>query len=177
MRNNLAELTGAAIYRFHRRWRPIWKKHASGWREGRFTDAGYRGIHWHVDPEDRQATYCGQWRRDNKAIAWQTRFNGDHHCDGRAPTSRHKWMGDRATTVLWLHPRRDLFTRGLLSVLYWARIKAPIRIRGQGHRRRGSTHLRYFRLLYYGHLLQSFWLRDLRSLVLHFPCDNLLIGL
>jgi hypothetical protein len=34
MRNNLAELTRAAIYRFHRRWRPILRSCAGGRREG-----------------------------------------------------------------------------------------------------------------------------------------------
>jgi hypothetical protein len=111
MRNNLAELTGAAIYSFDRRWRPIWRKRDGGRREGRFTDAGYRGIHWRVDSEDRQATYCDQLRRGNKTIAWQARVNGNHHRNDRVATSRRKWMGDRAATMLRFHPRRDLFTR------------------------------------------------------------------
>jgi hypothetical protein len=120
MHNNLAELTRASIYRVHQRCRTILRSCAGVRREGRFTDTGYRGIHWHVDSEDRHATYCDQRQRGNKAIAWQARVNDDHHCDGRAATSRRKWMGDRAAIVLRLHPRRDLFTRGSLSVLYWA---------------------------------------------------------
>jgi hypothetical protein len=43
--NNLAELTGASIYKIHRRWRPIWRRRAGGQREGKFTGASYRGIH------------------------------------------------------------------------------------------------------------------------------------
>ena len=53
VRNNLAELTGASIYRIHQRWHPIWRRRAGGWREGKFTGASYRGIHWSVDSEDR----------------------------------------------------------------------------------------------------------------------------
>jgi hypothetical protein len=45
MRNNLAELTRASIYRVHQRWRPILRRCAGGRREGRFTTVGYRGIH------------------------------------------------------------------------------------------------------------------------------------
>jgi hypothetical protein len=58
--NNLAELTRASIYRVHQRWRPILRRCVGGRRKGRFTGAGYRGIHWRVDSEDRQATYCDQ---------------------------------------------------------------------------------------------------------------------
>jgi hypothetical protein len=71
MRNNLAELTGASIYRVHQLWRPILRRCAGGRREGKFTDASYRGIHWRVNSEDMQATYCDQRRRGNKAVAWQ----------------------------------------------------------------------------------------------------------
>jgi hypothetical protein len=35
VRNNLAELTGASIYRVHQRWRLIWRRRADGRREGR----------------------------------------------------------------------------------------------------------------------------------------------
>jgi hypothetical protein len=45
MRNNLAKLTGASIYRVPQWWRPILRRCAGSRREGRFTAAGYRGIH------------------------------------------------------------------------------------------------------------------------------------
>jgi hypothetical protein len=51
--NNLAELTGASFYRIHQRWRPILRRRAGGRREGKFTSAGYRGIHWSNDSADR----------------------------------------------------------------------------------------------------------------------------
>jgi hypothetical protein len=60
MRNNLAELTGASIYRVHQQWLPILRRCAGGRREGKLTDASYRGIHWRVGSEDRQATYRDQ---------------------------------------------------------------------------------------------------------------------
>jgi hypothetical protein len=71
MRNNLAELTGASSYRVHQWWRPILRRCAGGRRERRFIVVGYRGIHWRVDSEDRQATYCDQRQCGNKAIVWQ----------------------------------------------------------------------------------------------------------
>jgi hypothetical protein len=80
-------------------------------------------------------------RTSRLPIAWQAWVNGDHRRDGRAAMSRRKWMGDRAATVLRLHPRWDLFTRGSLSAFYWARITAPVRIRAQGHQRRGAANL------------------------------------
>jgi hypothetical protein len=83
MRNNLAELTGASIYRVHQRWRPILRGCAGGRWEGRFTSTGYRGIHWRFDSEARHATYCDQRWRGNKTIAWQARVNGDHQREGR----------------------------------------------------------------------------------------------
>jgi hypothetical protein len=45
VRNNLAELTGASIYRVHQWWRPIWRRHDGGRREGEVTGASYYGIH------------------------------------------------------------------------------------------------------------------------------------
>jgi hypothetical protein len=104
MRNNLAELTGASIYRVHQWWRPILRRCAGDRREGRFTGAGYRGIHWRVDSEDRQATYCDQRQRGNMAIAWQARVNDDHQCDDSTATSRRKWMGRQSghsAPTLW----------------------------------------------------------------------------
>jgi peptidoglycan/xylan/chitin deacetylase (PgdA/CDA1 family) len=86
MRNNLAELTRASIYRVHQWWHPILRRCAGGRREGRFNGTGYRGIHWRVDSEDKQATNCDQRRRGYKAIAWQARVNDDYHRDGRAAT-------------------------------------------------------------------------------------------
>jgi hypothetical protein len=58
VRNNLAELTGASIYRIHQRWRPIWRWRASVRREGKSTGVSYPGIHWSVASEDRRAIYC-----------------------------------------------------------------------------------------------------------------------
>jgi hypothetical protein len=46
MSNNLAELTGASIYRVLQRWRLILRSCAGAWREGSFTGAGYCGNHW-----------------------------------------------------------------------------------------------------------------------------------
>jgi hypothetical protein len=44
MRDYLAELTGAVIYRFHRRWHPILRRRAGGWREGRSLAQVIRGF-------------------------------------------------------------------------------------------------------------------------------------
>jgi hypothetical protein len=90
--NNLAELTGASIYRINQRWCPIWRRRASGLREGKFPGAGYRGIHWRNESADRQAIYSNQLQHGNKVGAWHARVNGGHYRDGRAATSRRKWM-------------------------------------------------------------------------------------
>jgi hypothetical protein len=50
-----------------------------------------------------------------------------------------KWMSDRVATVLQVHPRRDLFTRGSLSAFNWAWTAAPTWIWAQDHRRRGGA--------------------------------------
>ena len=69
MRNNLAELTGASIYRVHQRWRLIWRRRAGGRREGEVTGASYRGIHWSNDSDDRQTIYSDLLRHGNKVGA------------------------------------------------------------------------------------------------------------
>jgi hypothetical protein len=53
-RNNLAELTGASIYRVHQWLHPILRRCGGGRREGMFTGAGYRGNHW-------LRSYSGHW--------------------------------------------------------------------------------------------------------------------
>jgi hypothetical protein len=62
-RNNLAELTRAAIYRFYRRWRPILRSCAGGRREGKCTGAGDRGFHRGKASGDGRAYYYGSLRR------------------------------------------------------------------------------------------------------------------
>jgi hypothetical protein len=54
MRNYLAELTRASIYRVLQWWRLTLRSCTSGRREGRFTGAGYRGHHW-------PRSYDGHW--------------------------------------------------------------------------------------------------------------------
>jgi hypothetical protein len=49
-----------------------------------------------------------------ESVAWQIPVNGGHTGDGRAAPSWRKWMGNRAATMLQLHPRRDLFTKGVV---------------------------------------------------------------
>jgi hypothetical protein len=116
MRNNLVEHTGVSIYR-HQRWRPILRRCAGSRREGRFTGASYCGIHWRVDSEDRQATYCDQRRCGNKAIVWQARVNGDHHRDGRTTMSRRKWMGRQSDHSAPTSSTARSFHQGSLSAL------------------------------------------------------------
>jgi hypothetical protein len=126
MRNNLAELTRASIYRVLQRWRPILRRCVGGQREGKFIDVSYRGIHWRIDSEERHGTYCDQRQRGNKAVAWQTWVNGDRHRDGRTATLRHKWMrrhnGHSASTSSMARS----FHQESLSARYWVRIATPV---------------------------------------------------
>jgi hypothetical protein len=59
MRDYLAELTGAVIYRFHRRWRPILRRRAGGWREERSLAQVIHGFHRGKASSDGQACYTG----------------------------------------------------------------------------------------------------------------------
>jgi hypothetical protein len=63
MRNYLAELTGASIYRVLRRWRLILRRRAGGRREGKCTGAGDRGFHRGKASGDGQTYYYGSLRR------------------------------------------------------------------------------------------------------------------
>jgi hypothetical protein len=60
------------------------------------------------------------------------------------PRRRRKWMGDRAATVLRVHPRRDLFTGGRYPRITgresWRRCESE-RV---GYQRRGVMHLKIF---------------------------------
>jgi hypothetical protein len=56
MRNNLAELTRASIYRVHQRWRSVWRRRTGGRRDGRFTGASCRGFHRGSVSGDEPAT-------------------------------------------------------------------------------------------------------------------------
>jgi hypothetical protein len=59
MRNYLAELTGASIYRVLRWWRLILGRRAGGRREGKCNGAGDRGFHRGKASGDGQTHYYG----------------------------------------------------------------------------------------------------------------------
>ena len=65
MRKYLAEFTGLAIYRFHRRWRPILRRRAGGRREGRSLAQVIRGFHRGKASGDGRACYTGSLRHAN----------------------------------------------------------------------------------------------------------------
>jgi hypothetical protein len=71
MRNNLAELTGAAIYRLNRRWRSIWRKCVSDRREG-LSHCGV--LPWHSPDLGGWLSLVnvhGAKRRDKLPKAWR----------------------------------------------------------------------------------------------------------
>jgi hypothetical protein len=73
MRNNLAELTGAAIYRLHQRWHPIWIKCAGDRREG-LSHCGV--LRWHSPDLGGWLSLVnlhGAKRRDKLPKAWHNR--------------------------------------------------------------------------------------------------------
>jgi hypothetical protein len=167
MRNYLAELTGASIYRSHRRWRPIWRKCAGGQREGRFTDAGYRGIHWFMVYGGHYWVFmaCDEWWDDLRRVI--TELHGGTTATVAQPCRWCKWVRRQGETVPQVHPRRRSFHQESLSARYWARIVAPARIRAWG-----SSAMRYnepaifFSLLYHQNAIQSTWQSRLEALVL-----------
>jgi hypothetical protein len=63
MRDYLVELTGAVIYRFHRRCRPILRRHAGGRREGRSLAQVILGFFRGKASGDGWACYTGSLRR------------------------------------------------------------------------------------------------------------------
>jgi hypothetical protein len=63
MRNYLAELTGASIYRVLRWWRLILRSCGGDRREGKCTSAGDRGFHRGKASGDGRTCYYGSLRR------------------------------------------------------------------------------------------------------------------
>jgi hypothetical protein len=62
-RNNLVELTGASIYRFHQRWHLILRRHTGGRREEKCTGAGDRCFHRGKASGDGRTCFNGLLRR------------------------------------------------------------------------------------------------------------------
>jgi hypothetical protein len=128
MCNNLAELTRAAIYRLHQRWRPIWRKHADGRREEL---SHYGVLPWHSLAEKlrwSQVSCYGWQRRGERVTAWHD--HRERHTPRRRPLGHvaGKWMRRQSETVPQVHPRRRSFHQESLSARYWVRIVAPTRI-------------------------------------------------
>jgi hypothetical protein len=105
MRNNLEELTGVAIYRLHRRWRPIRRKRAGGRREG---VSHRRGLSWLSLAEELRwslVSYFGWQRHGERVTAWRNR---DERCTPRRRPLSHvagKWVRHLGRNVLQTHPR------------------------------------------------------------------------
>jgi hypothetical protein len=145
IRNYLAELTEASIYRISRRWRLILRKRAGGWRKEKslawalsWISLKYWLRRWTSYLRRSVATWWNGWRRGSAArnggttamVAWP-------HCGATG-------HDDRATTVSHLHLLPKIFHPAKLSARHWARIASSAWIRARGHRRRGSVHLLIF---------------------------------
>jgi hypothetical protein len=132
MRNNLVELTGAAIYRLHRRWRPIWRKCVGSLREG-LSHCGV--LPWHSVAEELRRSlvnYYGWQQHGERVTAWR------NHDERRTPRRRSlghiadKWMMRQSGHSVATPSSARSFHHESLSTRYWARIIEPAWIRARG---------------------------------------------
>jgi hypothetical protein len=128
MRNNLVKLTGAAIYRLHRWWRPIWRKRASGRREG-LSHCGV--LPWHSLAEELRRSlvnYYGWQRHGERVTSWCN--HGERRTPRRRPLGHvtGKWMMRQSGHNAPTSSTARSFHQESLSVCYWAQIAAPTQI-------------------------------------------------
>jgi hypothetical protein len=92
LHNNLAEQTGASIYRsFEQRFR-IWKRNAGGRREGWVTGASYHGGHWLTSYSGYNWVLVACHNMVNQLRHGTVATNGDFHGEDHLAMSRRKWV-------------------------------------------------------------------------------------
>jgi hypothetical protein len=104
LRDNLAEITGAWIYRAQWRWCPIWRRCAGDRRKEKVPDVNYHGSH-------RLRSYDGHWwaiTAGNDVVkgSWHGAIivNGVHPGDGRSATSPTSgWATERTQCSEFIH--------------------------------------------------------------------------
>jgi hypothetical protein len=92
----------------------FWRRRLAAGERGESPEShnvAFTGVEAWDDYWPIHTTPCGEVI---ESVAWRIPVNDGHTGDGCAATSWRKWMGDRAAIVLQLHPRRDLFTKGVV---------------------------------------------------------------
>jgi hypothetical protein len=132
------------------------QRRASGKKGEESPEAAQHGIHWAKSPATEGLSTATNCDMVTRSVAWRARVNSDHHRDGRAATSRRKWVrrqgGHSAPTS---SQARDFFTMSRYPCALGHESHRWRESRRGGHRRRGALNLRSCSVPYHGSSIQG----------------------